>query len=135
MQGCDVDTPKQNVIILHEFLKVRARRSLWRHFIQTTRSHLEPTRHSHVCSQNFISLDFVNDFESQKGYAKKRVISKTAVPAIFPSKLSDSQRSVDGLGGNVPVAALSLSDARGTDRVGALANECKTEDGVSPAKF
>ena len=31
--------------------------------------------------------------------------------------------------------ALSLSDARGTDRMGALANERKTEGGVSPAKF
>ena len=29
----------------------------------------------------------------------------------------------------------SLSDARGTDRVGALANQSKTEGGVSPAKF
>ena len=59
------------------------------------------------CVQStLLSLDFVNDDENQKGYAKKRVINKTAVPAIFPSKLSDSQRSVkkiDGLGDNVPV--------------------------------
>ncbi len=52
--------------------------------------------------QHFVSLDFVNDVEYQKGYAKKRVISTTAVPTIFPSKLSDSRRSVGGLGGNVP---------------------------------
>ena len=29
----------------------------------------------------------------------------------------------------------AASDARGTDRVGALANESNTEGGVSPAKF
>ena len=84
VQDCIVSTAKQNVT-LHEFPKQRARRSLsWRRFVQTTRSHWEPTHHSHVCSQHFISLDFVNDVEYQKGYAKKRVISKTAVPAIFP---------------------------------------------------
>ena len=98
VQGCIVCTAKQNVT-LHEFPK---QRSLWRRFVQTTRSLWEPTHHSHVCSQRFVSLDFVNDVEYQKGYAKKRVISKTAVPTIFPSKLSDSQRSVGGLGGNVP---------------------------------
>ena len=100
-----VGTPKQNVT-MHEFPKERASRSLWWRFVQTTRSHSVPTHHSYVSSQHFISLDFVNDVESQKGYAKKRVINKTAVPAIFPSKLSDSQRSVKkvgGLGGNVPV--------------------------------
>ena len=74
--------------------RISERRSLsWRRFVQTTRSHWEPTHRSHVCSQHFVSLDFVNDVEYQKGYAKKRVISKTAVPTIFPSKLSVSQRS------------------------------------------
>ena len=32
-------------------------------------------------------------------------------------------------------AGLSLSDARGTDRVGALANESKTEGGSHPRNF
>ena len=49
---------------------------------------------SHVCSQHYVSLDFINDVESHKDYAKKRVINKAAVLAFFPSKLSDSQRSV-----------------------------------------
>ena len=98
-QGCVVRMAKQNVTV-HEFPKERARRSLWRRFVQTTRSHWEPTRHSQLYSKHYISCDFVNDVEYQMGYAKKRVISKTAVPTIFPSKVSDSQCSVDGLGGN-----------------------------------
>ena len=100
VQGCVVGTVKDQNVTLHEFPKERARRQLWRRFVQTTRNHWEPTRYSHVCSQHFVSRDFVNDVEYQMGYATKRVISKTAVPTIFASKVSDSQRSVSGLGGN-----------------------------------
>ena len=59
-----------------------------------------------MCAVNTsVSRDFVNDVEYQLGYAKKRVISKTAVPTIFPSKVSDSRGSVSGLGGNGAAAA------------------------------
>ena len=97
--SCRVASSKQNVTLL-EFPKERARHRLWRPFVQTTPSHCEPTRHSHVCSQHFVSREFVNDVEYQMDYVKKRVISKTVVPTIFPSKVSDSQRSVSGLVGN-----------------------------------
>ena len=65
VQGCIVCTAKQNVT-LHEFPKQRARRSLWRRFVQTTRSLWEPTHHSHVCSQHVVSPDFVNDVEYRR---------------------------------------------------------------------
>ena len=58
------------------------------------------------CSQHLVNLDLVNDVEYHMVFAKKRVISKTAVPTIFLSKLSDSQCSVDGLGGNGAAAAM-----------------------------
>ena len=103
VQGCVVGTAKQNVT-RHEFPKQRARCSLWRRCVQTARSHWEPTCYSHVCSQHFVSVDFVNNVEYQMGYAKKRVTSKTAVSTIFPLKLSDSQRSV-GIGGDGAAAA------------------------------
>ena len=84
VQGCVVGTAKQNVT-LHEFPKSSPYRRL-----EATGL---PTRHSHVCSPHFVSLDFVNDVEYY-WLRKERVINKTAVPTMFPSKCAISQRSL-----------------------------------------
>ena len=93
MQGCVVGKAKQNVT-LHEFSKERERRQLWRRFVQTTRSHWKPTGHSHVCSSHTSFLLTLLTMSNTMGFEKKRVISKTAVPTSFPSKLALSQRSL-----------------------------------------
>ena len=84
VQACVVGTAKQNVT-LHEFSKERAIRQLWSRFVQTTRSHWEPTRHSHVCSPQFVSLDFINDVEYY-GLRKETSHRQDCCPNNFPIK-------------------------------------------------
>ena len=63
VQGCVVGTAKQNVT-LREFPKLSRQDASYG---GVSYRRLEatglPTRHSHVCSPHFISLDFVNDVE------------------------------------------------------------------------
>ena len=97
VQGGIVGTAKQNVT-LHEFLKERARRQLWRHFIQMTRSHWEPRRHSHVCSPHFVSLDFINDVEyyGHRNESSARLLSQ---PFSHLNSRCRNTQSVGGRGG------------------------------------
>ena len=63
VQGCVVGTAKQNVTLL-EFPKSSRQDASYG---DVSYRRLEatglPTRHSHVCSPHFVSLDFVNDVE------------------------------------------------------------------------
>ena len=62
------------------------RKSLWRRFVQTMRSHWEPTRHSHVCRPHYVSLDFINDVEYY-GLRKETSHQQDCCPNHLPSKL------------------------------------------------
>ena len=83
VQGCVVGTAKQNVT-LHEFPKDRAWHSLCYGGVSYRRREAtEPTPCSHVCSQHFVSHDFVNNVEYQMGYAKKREDQQDGCPDNF----------------------------------------------------
>ena len=74
MQGCVVGTAKQNVT-LHEFPKASQR--------------VTP-----MCAVHTSFLLTLLTMSNTIGFAKKRVINKTAVPTMFPSKRAVSQRSL-----------------------------------------
>ena len=61
VQGCVACTAKQNVT-LPEFPKASGQDASYGG-VSYRRFEAERTRHSHVCSPHFVSLDFINDVE------------------------------------------------------------------------
>ena len=98
VQGCVVGTAKQNVT-LHEFPKERTRKTpvMAAFRIDDSKPLTGSGRVTPMCAVHTSFLLTLLTMSNTMGFAKKRVISKTAVPNIFPSKLALSQRSLSQL--------------------------------------
>ena len=90
MQGCVVGTAKQNVT-LREFPK--ASRQDASYGIDDSKR-LGSRRVTPMCAVHTSFLLTLLTMSNTIGFAKKRVINKTAVPTMFPSKHAVSQRAL-----------------------------------------
>ena len=100
VHGCVVGTTKQNVT-LREFPKASGQDASYG---GVSYRRLEATGSSRVtpmCAVHTLFLLTLLTMSNTMGFAKKRVISKTAVPTTFPSKLAIATltQSVAGRGG------------------------------------
>ena len=93
VQGCVVGAAKQNVT-LREFPKECGQDAS---YAGVSYRRLEATgsgRVTPMCAVHTSFLLTLLTMSNTMSFAKKRVISKTAVPTIFPSKLALSKRSL-----------------------------------------
>ena len=94
VQGCVVGTAKQNVT-LREFPKAsRQDASCGGAFRIDDSKRLGSRRVTPMCAVHTLFLLTLLTMSNTIGFAKKRVINKTAVPTMSPSKRAVSQRSL-----------------------------------------
>ena len=94
VQGCVVGTAKQNVT-LREFPKAsRQDASCGGAFRIDDSKRLGSRRVTPMCAVHTLFLLTLLTMSNTIGFAKKRVINKTAVPTMSPSKRPVSQRSL-----------------------------------------
>ena len=94
VQGCVVGTAKQNVT-LREFPKAsRQDASCGGAFRIDDSKRLGSRRVTPMCAVHTSYLLTLLTMSNTISFAKKRVINKTAVPTMFPSKRAVSQRSL-----------------------------------------
>ena len=94
VQGCVVGTAKQNVT-LREFPKASLQdASCGGAFRIDDSKRLGSRRVTPMCAVHTLFLLTLLTMSNTIGFAKKRVINKTAVPTMSPSKRAVSQRSL-----------------------------------------